>query len=70
MKQIVSPMAGAVWKITVALGDEVDFGDIVIILESMKMEIAVESEHHGIIEEILVKEGEVVDQDTPLVRLR
>ncbi|MBX3592515.1 MAG: acetyl-CoA carboxylase biotin carboxyl carrier protein subunit, partial [Burkholderiaceae bacterium] len=50
-------------------GDSVDFGDTVAILESMKMEIPVESSHSGTIAEILVKEGDVVDEGTVIARL-
>jgi len=69
MKRIHSPMAGTVWKIVKALGDDVDYGDTVMILESMKMEIAVEADNRGKIAKFLVEEGQVVDQDTPLVEL-
>jgi acetyl-CoA carboxylase biotin carboxyl carrier protein len=62
-------MAGTVWKIVKAPGDSVDFGDTVAILESMKMEIPVESSHSGTIAEILVKEGDVVDEGTVIARL-
>lgn len=69
MKKIASPMAGTVWKIVKAPGDAVDYGDTVMILESMKMEIAVEADNRGTVSKILVEEGEVVDQDTPLIEL-
>lgn len=69
MKKIGSPMAGTVWKIVKAVGDEVDYGETVAILESMKMEIPVEADHRGTVSKILVEEGEVVDQDTPLFEL-
>jgi acetyl-CoA carboxylase biotin carboxyl carrier protein len=69
MKKIVSPMAGTVWKIVKAVGDEVDYGETVLILESMKMEIPVEADSRGKIAKILVKEGEVVDQATLLIEL-
>lgn len=69
MKKIHSPMAGVVWKIVKSVGDEVDFGETVLILESMKMEIAVEADNRGTVARILVEEGEVVDQDTALVEL-
>jgi len=69
MKKIVSPMAGTVWKIVKAVGDEVEYGETILILESMKMEIPVEADSRGKIAKILVKEGEVVDQATLLIEL-
>lgn len=69
MKTIKSPMAGTIWKITSAVGDKVDYGDTVAILESMKMEIPIEADNAGTIVRFLVKEGEVVDDGTLLVEL-
>ena len=69
MKKIVSPMAGTVWKIEKAVGDEIEYGDTVVILESMKMEIAVEADNRGTVTRIVVQEGQVVDQDTVLMEL-
>lgn len=69
MKKIVSPMAGTVWKIVKAVGDVVEYGDAVVILESMKMEIGVEADNRGTVSRILVEEGQVVDQDTVLMEL-
>jgi len=69
MKKIVSPMAGTVWKITKAVGDRVEYGDTVVILESMKMEIPVEADSQGTVSKIVIEEGEVVDQDTVLMEL-
>ena len=45
------------------------FGDTVVILESMKMEIPVEADHRGKVSRILISEGEVVDEGTPLLEL-
>jgi acetyl-CoA carboxylase biotin carboxyl carrier protein len=69
MKKISSPVAGTVWKIVKAVGDEVDYGDTVVILESMKMEIPVEADNRGKISRILAEEGQVVDEGTPLIEL-
>ena len=69
MKKIASPMAGTVWKIEKAIGDVVEYGDTVLILESMKMEIGVEADNRGTVSRILVEEGQVVDQDTVLMEL-
>ena len=69
MKRIVSPMAGTLWKFVKAPGDTVDFGDTVAILESMKMEIPVEADHSGTVTRLLISEGEVVDEGTPIMEL-
>ncbi|MDP3857112.1 MAG: acetyl-CoA carboxylase biotin carboxyl carrier protein subunit [Stagnimonas sp.] len=69
MKSIKSPMAGTVWKIVKAVGDTVDYGDTVAILESMKMEIPVEADSAGTITRIVAAEGDVVDDGAVLVEL-
>jgi len=68
-KTIHSPMAGTIWKIVKAPGDSVDYGDTVAILESMKMEIPIEADNTGTITAFCVKEGEVVDDGTPIAEL-
>ena len=69
MKKIVSPMAGTVWKILKSVGDAVEFGEPVVILESMKMEIPVEADSQGVVAKVLVQEGDIVDLDTSLLEL-
>jgi acetyl-CoA carboxylase biotin carboxyl carrier protein len=58
-----------VWKIEVAVGDEVDDGDTVVILESMKMEMPVEAEDAGKVAEIRCEEGQSVQEGEVLVVL-
>jgi acetyl-CoA carboxylase biotin carboxyl carrier protein len=62
-------ITGTVWKIEVALGDTVEEGDTVVILESMKMEMPVETEEEGTVKEILVEEGQSVAEGDTLVVL-
>ena len=62
-------ITGTVWKIEVAVGDQVAEGDTVAILESMKMEMPVEAEDEGTVKEILVAEGQAVNEGDPLVIL-
>jgi acetyl-CoA carboxylase biotin carboxyl carrier protein len=62
-------ITGTVWKIEVAVGDTVEEGDTVAILESMKMEMPVEAEDAGTVKEILVEEGQAVNEGDPLVVL-
>lgn len=58
--QLKSEVTGSVWQIKVKPGDKVESGDVLIIVESMKMEIPVITEDGGIVLEILVTEGESV----------
>lgn len=58
--QLKSEVTGSVWQIKVKPGDKVESGDVLIIVESMKMEIPVITEDGGIVLEILVAEGESV----------
>ena len=69
MKTIKSPMAGTVWKMVASVGQEVDYGDTILILESMKMEIPVEADSAGKIVRFLVAEGDVVDDGVVLAEL-
>jgi acetyl-CoA carboxylase biotin carboxyl carrier protein len=62
-------ITGTVWKIECAVGDRVDEGDTVAILESMKMEMPVEAEESGTVSEILCEEGQAVSEGDPLVVL-
>jgi acetyl-CoA carboxylase biotin carboxyl carrier protein len=62
-------ITGTVWKIEVQVGDAVQEGDTVVILESMKMEMPVEAEDPGVVKEILVAEGESVSEGDTLVVL-
>jgi acetyl-CoA carboxylase biotin carboxyl carrier protein len=66
---IEAHITGTIWKIEVAVGDTVEEGDTVLILESMKMEMPVEAEDGGTIKEILVTEGQSVSEGDALVVL-
>ena len=55
-------ITGTVWKIEKQVGDEVDEGDIIVILESMKMEMPVEAPEDGKIAAIKVEEGQAVNE--------
>jgi len=67
---IKAHITGTVWKIEVKIGDQVDEGTTVVILESMKMEMPVESEESGKVETIHVSEGQAVTEGAPLVTLK
>jgi acetyl-CoA carboxylase biotin carboxyl carrier protein len=66
---IEAHITGTVWKIEVAVGDEISEGDTVVILESMKMEMPVEAEDEGTVKEIVVSEGQAVSEGDTLVVL-
>ena len=66
---ILAHITGTVWKIEVAVGDEVDLDETVVILESMKMEMPVEAEDSGTVKEIRCEEGQSVAEGDVLVVL-
>lgn len=68
MNNIRSEVSGSVWKIEVTVGQQVQEGDTLLIVESMKMEIPVSAPSAGTVREIFVAEGEsVVDDQVILV---
>ncbi|HWH09688.1 MAG TPA: acetyl-CoA carboxylase biotin carboxyl carrier protein subunit [Solirubrobacteraceae bacterium] len=69
MPDVVAHITGTVWSIDCAVGDHVDEGDTVAVLESMKMEMPVEAEDPGRVVEILCREGEAVSEGQVLVVL-
>jgi len=60
--QVRAEMVANVWKVVAAEGDQVDDGDTLVILESMKMEIPVLAEGSGTITSLHVAEGDVVQE--------
>ncbi|WP_298452245.1 biotin/lipoyl-containing protein [uncultured Prevotella sp.] len=64
---VKSPLPGVITEIKVNVGDEVKAGDTVVVLEAMKMANNLDAEKAGKVTAILVKEGESVMEDTPLV---
>ncbi|MBG9445343.1 acetyl-CoA carboxylase biotin carboxyl carrier protein subunit [Cytobacillus firmus] len=67
MKEITSSMAGTVLNVLVEAGQEVNAGQEVLMLESMKMEIPVESETAGKVAEVKVSIGDFVNEGDVLV---
>jgi acetyl-CoA carboxylase biotin carboxyl carrier protein len=59
---VLAEMVANVWRVVVAQGDAVAEGDPLVILESMKMEIPVESPVSGVVTELRVREGGVVQE--------
>ncbi|HSR24118.1 MAG TPA: biotin/lipoyl-binding carrier protein [Candidatus Eisenbacteria bacterium] len=62
MTEVRAELVGNVWKVEAREGDEVEEDDILLILESMKMEIPVTAPSSGTVREIRVKEQDVVQE--------
>lgn len=60
-------IAGTVWRIEVEYGDEVNGGQTVVVIESMKMEMAVEAPAAGRVCAIHVRQGQSVEEGDPLL---
>lgn len=68
-EEVKSPMAGTIFELLVEQGDDVDEGDELVILESMKMEIPVEAPVAGSIAAVHVAQGDQVQEGDLLVTL-
>ncbi len=55
-------VTGSVWKITTQVGQKLEAGEVVMIIESMKMEIPVIAEDGGTVVEYCVKEGDAISE--------
>lgn len=64
---IGSPITGSVWKFQVAPGDRVNEGDVIAILETMKIEIPINAEIAGTVTEILVNGGDLIQTGQALI---
>jgi len=60
--EVESQITGKVWKIEKKVGASVEPGEVILIIESMKMEIPVEAPCAGMLREIRVEEGEAVEE--------
>ena len=69
MPDVEAHITGTVWKVEVAVGDQVGEGDTVVILESMKKEMPAEAEDPGTVTEIRCEEGQSVQEGDVLVVL-
>mgnify|MGYP001163913606 FL=1 len=67
--KIKTEIQAVIWKINVEVGQKVNIDDVVVILESMKMEIPLESKYNGYVKEILIKEGDNVNEDQEIIIL-
>jgi acetyl-CoA carboxylase biotin carboxyl carrier protein len=69
LPDVEAHITGTVWKVECQVGQEVEEGDTLVILESMKMEMPVEAEDDGKVSEIRVEEGQSVSEGDTLVVL-
>ena len=66
---VPAPLTGTVYKINIAPGQQVHEGDVIIILEAMKMETEIRSPSPGVIDVVNVREGDKVQVGNPLLTL-
>jgi acetyl-CoA carboxylase biotin carboxyl carrier protein len=69
LPDVEAHITGTVWKIECEVGQPIAEGDTLVILESMKMEMPVESEDEGVVKEIKCEEGQSVSEGDTLVVL-
>jgi len=69
MPDVEAHITGTVWKIECEVGQSVEEGDTLVILESMKMEMPVEAEDDGKVSRIECREGQSVSEGDTLVVL-
>jgi acetyl-CoA carboxylase biotin carboxyl carrier protein len=69
LPDVEAHITGTVWKIECEVGQQITEGDIVVILESMKMEMPVEAEDDGTVKKIACQEGQSVSEGDTLVVL-
>ncbi len=69
MAEVRAEMVANVWKVVAKQGDQVDDGDTLVILESMKMEIPVLAESSGVVTKMHVAEGDVVQEGDPIATI-
>jgi len=66
---VVAEVTGRVWRVVAREGDEVAAGDVVVVLESMKMELPMVAQVAGVVAVVAVEEGEPVDEGSVLARI-
>ena len=67
--KVTTETAGTIYRIEKNAGNTVDEGDVILILESMKMEIEILAEKKGIVKSFLVEEGDLVQEGQHLANI-
>ena len=67
--KVTSEIAGQVWKVVASVGGALAKGDVIIILESMKMEIPVLAPRTGTLAALHVSEGDMISEDQAVAEL-
>ncbi|TAM58161.1 biotin/lipoyl-binding protein [bacterium] len=66
---VKADIAGSIWKITSSIGDRVNADDVLVIIESMKMELQVTAPTPGTVKEIHVNEADMVQEGDTIVTI-
>ena len=66
---VESPITGVIVEISVSVGEEVSDGDLLVVIESMKMENEILSEYDGTVKEVLVRRNQNISQEDPMLVL-
>ena len=70
VQAVPSPVPGSVWRVSIKEGDEVNRGQSLLVLESMKMEVALEAPITGVVRNLLCSEGQPVTAGQALVTIQ
>ncbi len=68
-ESIDAPLSGTIWKVMVEVNQKINQGDILVILEAMKMETEIKAARSGVVTDIQIKEGDTVDVGQTLLIL-
>lgn len=66
---VEAPITGVIVEISVSVGDTVEFGDVLVVIESMKMENEILSDYDGVVKEIRVRNNQNISQDDVMLVL-
>ena len=69
-EEVTAPMAGNIWKIHVKVGDRVERGQVLCIIEAMKLMNEIEADQSGVIAHVLVENAEPVEYGQALFGIR
>ena len=66
---VESPITGVIVEISVSVGEDVEDGDLLVVIESMKMENEILSEYNGTVKEILIRNNQNISQEDQMIIL-